>query len=66
MIDIDEMTALQAALAAELAEGQKLSNSHFDALVAQREELGLPLICTADELYSTPMPEGYSEYDTTV
>ncbi len=63
MIDIDEMTALQAALAAELAEGQRLSNAHFDALVARREELGLSLICTADELYSTPMPEGYNQYE---
>lgn len=59
MIDIDDMTAIQSKLAEELAEGQRLSDAHFDALVARRKELGLSLICTADELYSTPMPEGH-------
>lgn len=50
---------IQAKIAKEITEGERLRNLDIDAKVARRKELGLSLICTVDELDATPMPEGY-------
>jgi hypothetical protein len=54
------MKTLQELLAIELAEGEAIRSADIDAKVARRKELGLSLVCTADELDATPMPDGYS------
>jgi hypothetical protein len=54
---IDEM---QKKLEDEWSRGEAIRQADIDAKIARRTELGLPLVCTIDELDSTPMPEGYS------
>lgn len=45
----------QKRIAEDLAKGEALRHADIEAKIARRKELGMPLICTADELDATPM-----------